>query len=350
MDSKLPKILLILPYFGKLPPNWLGFVDSCKDNSNIDFLFVGDCFGNNAYSSSNIRVLPMSWEDMQLLVKTTLHSFGYKRVCLPYPYKLCDYKPTYGVLFSKYVEGYDYWGYIDCDLIFGNLSKYLLDIDIYKYDRVWRLGHLSIYRNEKSVNELFTQEFKGVLSFKNVCNNTLIYNFDEGAINEYFKLAKMKFYENSDDATFGIFCPEYKWRNQFNPHLGEFFVKSKDGSTYAYTEQEDGTVICQEVNYIHFLTKKNISIPDNFPRPYYIIKDEVGGFSESKITDLIKRTRTTQEIDNKFAKKQILLFRKASIKKVIREIRVNKHRFLIQLIRRIPSYIMHSMIYSKKIK
>ena len=40
-------------------------------------------------------------------------------------YKLCDYKQFYGYLFSEYLCGYDYWGYCDCDLIFGNIRRFV---------------------------------------------------------------------------------------------------------------------------------------------------------------------------------------------------------------------------------
>lgn len=31
-------------------------------------------------------------------------------ILLNTPYKLCDYKPAYGDIFSKYLGGYDFWG------------------------------------------------------------------------------------------------------------------------------------------------------------------------------------------------------------------------------------------------
>lgn len=43
-------------------------------------------------------------------------------------YKLCDYKPTLGYLFSEYLEldkkRYLYWGYCDLDVIWGNFQKF----------------------------------------------------------------------------------------------------------------------------------------------------------------------------------------------------------------------------------
>ena len=37
-------------------------------------------------------------------------------------YKLCGCKPFYGVIHKEELRGYDYWGFGDIDLIYGDLS------------------------------------------------------------------------------------------------------------------------------------------------------------------------------------------------------------------------------------
>ena len=44
---------------------------------------------------------------------------------LPKPYKLCDLKPFFGRLFPEAVDGYDWWGYTDTDMLLGNLRSVL---------------------------------------------------------------------------------------------------------------------------------------------------------------------------------------------------------------------------------
>jgi hypothetical protein len=39
-------------------------------------------------------------------------------------YKLNDYKPTFGVLFADIIEGFDWWGWVDLDVIFGNFVTF----------------------------------------------------------------------------------------------------------------------------------------------------------------------------------------------------------------------------------
>lgn len=40
---------------------------------------------------------------------------------------MCDYKPTYGLAFKKWLGKYDFWGYCDFDLLLGNLRKFFTD-------------------------------------------------------------------------------------------------------------------------------------------------------------------------------------------------------------------------------
>ena len=75
-----------------------------------------------------------------------------------YPYKLCDYRPMYGSAFSSLTQGYDFWGYCDIDLVFGNIRTFLSDDLLDKYDRVLVNGHFSLYRNCPKMNELYLSD------------------------------------------------------------------------------------------------------------------------------------------------------------------------------------------------
>lgn len=63
------------------------------------------------------------------------------------PYKLCDFKTVYGNVF----EEYKHWGYCNIDVIFGDLSKFITDEILDKYDRVLNKGHLAIHKNNEQV-------------------------------------------------------------------------------------------------------------------------------------------------------------------------------------------------------
>ena len=78
------------------------------------------------------------------------------------PYKLCDYKPTFGHTLPTLLGDADFWGHIDCDMVLGDLSRFLTDAILDAHDivglrgRQFIHGPLTLYRNTESVNQLFT--------------------------------------------------------------------------------------------------------------------------------------------------------------------------------------------------
>jgi hypothetical protein len=68
------------------------------------------------------------------------------------PYKLCDYKPAYGLIYAQELKGYDYWGDCDLDVIFGRLSHFLTPDIFGRYDRYFTQGHFCFYANKEEVN------------------------------------------------------------------------------------------------------------------------------------------------------------------------------------------------------
>src|SRR5262249_38799609 len=76
-------------------------------------------------------------------------------VTLPTPYKLCDFRPTYGLVFAEHVAGFDFWGHCDMDVVFGNIRHFLTADVLHAYNKVLIHGHLSLYRNSEEANNFF---------------------------------------------------------------------------------------------------------------------------------------------------------------------------------------------------
>lgn len=169
----MKSIIIIIPYFGRLPNYFQLFLNSCKTNETVDWLIVTDNTENYLYPH-NVNVIHMTFSELQDRVQN-LFDFD---VSLDKPYKLCDLKPAYGYIFSEYITGYDYWGHGDCDLIYGDLRKFLTDA-VLSYDKVFDLGHLSLYRNCKEINEMFMKPLDGIEYYKEVFSSPLSFNFDE---------------------------------------------------------------------------------------------------------------------------------------------------------------------------
>ena len=71
-----------------------------------------------------------------------------------------DYKPAYGFIFQKELQGYEYWGYCDLDIVLGKLDAFITDRYLAKFDKIFTLGHMSIFRNVDEVNNVFLKSYK----------------------------------------------------------------------------------------------------------------------------------------------------------------------------------------------
>lgn len=140
-------IALIIPYFGKWP-QWIDlFWYSCKQNSDIHFFVFTDCL-DNMFSSKNITISYISYESYKDLVSSKLKiSFT-----APNPYKLCDLKPFLGYIHQDILKEFDFYGFCDLDLVFGNIREIIRDDILEKFevisthrDRV--SGHFALFKN-----------------------------------------------------------------------------------------------------------------------------------------------------------------------------------------------------------
>lgn len=97
---------------------------------------------------------------------------------LNHPYKFCDMKPMYGYLFEEYNYNFQFWGYCDIDVIFGNLDKFITK-EMLQYDKLFINGHMTIMRNTEKINKLFMENIDGNPFYKTVLQSNSSYNFDE---------------------------------------------------------------------------------------------------------------------------------------------------------------------------
>ncbi|GFO86209.1 DUF6625 family protein [Anaerostipes butyraticus] len=170
----MKKIVLIIPYFGKFPNYFQLFLNSCGQNETIDWIIFTDIDDEFQYPG-NVRRVLISFSELR---KKIQKKFDFA-INLEKPYKLCDYKPAYGYIFEEFIKGYDFWGYCDIDLLFGDLRKFLPDDLLESYDKIGYLGHLSICRNNKEMREAFRKSYQGLVRYKEVFSTDAICIFDE---------------------------------------------------------------------------------------------------------------------------------------------------------------------------
>ena len=166
------RLCIIGVYFGKLPKYFSLWLKSAENNPTIDFFLVTD--DNVPNLPENVCCIKMNIKQVKARAEAAL---GFD-VSLDKPYKCCDFKVIYGIMFADYVGQYDYWGHCDFDLIFGDLQYFFDKYDLYSYDRFLALGHLSMYRNTEEVNCRYMCE-GGSADYKTVFTNERNFIFDE---------------------------------------------------------------------------------------------------------------------------------------------------------------------------
>ncbi|WP_167629009.1 DUF6625 family protein [Listeria valentina] len=248
----MKKIVIIVPYFGTLPENFEVFVKSCGRNENIDFLFISD--NDLQIDYENIRFWKMTFQEFRSLIQ---QSFDFP-IVLESPYKLCDYKPTYGKALQDQIKEYDFWGYCDVDLIFGRIDHFVTEDILDQFDQIYHYGHFTLYRNNELNNARFMSD-KG-LSYKKVFTSNRIYFFDEKIMPEKFDLLKLPRYEAKD------FIDIDPWKFRMIDVCEEDATNYKAKTTLFEWENghlfkcvyhaETKSIIKTEYLYIHFQKRK----------------------------------------------------------------------------------------------
>jgi hypothetical protein len=150
------KIALVLVYFGSWPAWFPAFLLSCKYNRTIDWIIFTDCDAPGC-RADNVVFVPFSMDKFSRLATDKL-GFPVKHTN---PYKLCDFKPTYGLVFEDYLADYDFWGHCDLDVVWGDIRKFITDGILAGHDvvsaRMEKMcGHFSLYKNTQHTNRIFT--------------------------------------------------------------------------------------------------------------------------------------------------------------------------------------------------
>lgn len=151
------KICFLIPYYGSLPKYLKLFLHSCRNNLSQNFYFISDLnFPENL--PSNVKVVRLSIDQFSKLI---YQKTGVKPN-ITFGWKICDFKPALGFIFSEYISEFEFWGIIDIDIILGCINSFftesiLNDFDIISTRQKWLSGSFAIFRNIEKVNRLFFQ-------------------------------------------------------------------------------------------------------------------------------------------------------------------------------------------------
>ena len=171
----MKSIVIIFPYFGILPPQYKMWRESALQNPNIDFMFFTDA---NVEPAKNILVHKMQFEQFQHLAQK---AFDFP-IVLDRPYKLCEYKQAYGYILQDYIKGYDFWGFGDLDLVYGDIRSFITE-EVLNHKFLLGWGHLTLLHNDEETNKYFMEKVDGYQYYKDAFSTSKITFFDEYGYN-----------------------------------------------------------------------------------------------------------------------------------------------------------------------
>jgi hypothetical protein len=165
-------ICLIRLWYGKYPPYLDCVLRSCAGNPDIHWLVISD---NPVPPTvpNNVRFLHATREDLR---RRFAEKLGFEPAP---PESNTDLKAALGFVFEDLLAGYDFWGQCDFDVIFGDLRKFLTEDILAAHDKILRLGHLTLYRNNAKVNRAFMLDCPGALNYRDVFKTAGTTQFDE---------------------------------------------------------------------------------------------------------------------------------------------------------------------------
>lgn len=258
------KVAIIIPYFGRFPEWFDLYLYSCSKNPFIDFLFYTDC-ELPARVYENTKFKRITFEDYCNCVSHALNI----DFCPKSAYKLCDCKPFYGLIHKEDIQNYEYWGFGDCDLVYGDLSIFINEEVLRRYDFITThgycvAGHFTIMRNKSKYTSrcLDIPQWQLMLSKPEHCNlDENAYSF---AVRPSFKyihrvcryiIRPLKIINDSRYYKFvnSLLC------NRFSKYLFKEFNTSpapKPKEQWIYDKCDGKVINCQtgqEIPYLHFL-------------------------------------------------------------------------------------------------
>ena len=225
----MKSIVLINVFFGKFPWYFNLFLKSCGTNPTVNFLIFTDQ-EKPQNCPNNIEFIPFSLGKFNELASEKLNL----KINIKYAYKLCDFKPAYGVIFSDYLLGYEYWGILDIDIIFGRIREFITDEMLSNYEVIsvrndYPTGSFMIFENSEKINYLF----KKSKDYQKIFTSDRHYCFDEcNFAHQYLEEGGDIFdIETEIDSIHHILMREIK-ENNLNVHFDFLIIEGLPGKLF----------------------------------------------------------------------------------------------------------------------
>jgi hypothetical protein len=219
----------------------------------VDWLLFTDDHTNYDYPD-NVKVKYFTFDEIVKVIQSKLGS----DVIVPRPYKLCDYKPAYGAIFEDYLSKYDFWGFGDMDLIFGNIRFFLTDEILNSHDRIFTHGSFSLLKNTSHFSQLFRNKINGISKFEEVSKNSKSYGFDEYGANNFYPICVSQNLRIFKDNL--CFADINSWRQHFELTGVMFLCNEEEKKQLIWekaTSSSNSAFLFDKGNLIRYYIKNN---------------------------------------------------------------------------------------------
>lgn len=301
--SEKRKACFIIPYFGKLPDTMPVYLRTCGANLDFDWLIITDDHTKYDYPA-NVHCSYTTFDEFVQRVQT---HFDFP-IALKRPYKICDFRAAFGVIFAEELKNYRFWGHCDLDQYFGKIDHFITDEILDSYDKILCLGHFTLFRNVEQINNMYLiPDRKWNQSYRDAFSQDKHWIFDEWpsdntCINRIMKQEQVKTYYHHD-----AFCDLVPFVSRFQryifDHEAEDWTKENikntifvwdNGELFCCHKDEQGKIIRREMLYVHIRQRKmNVTRYDptqkmTFIAPNYICS--IGNASNSAEKQLLLYT------------------------------------------------------------
>lgn len=253
----MKSIAFVVPYFGRFNNYFQLWLNSCAANPTVDWLIFTDDRRPFGYPG-NVHVTFTTLQKIKSKAESTFRM----SVWLEHAYKLCDLRPLYGAVFKDELRGYDFWGYCDVDLIWGDIRKYVTDELLEKYYRIFQYGHCCLIKNVDWVTGFYKNTVVGMTDYRMVLQSPLNYAFDEhkqwGCNVAFDHLFKDKFFKDNPAYDVNVKKKRFYPADSMNRENTHVIFEYDNGKVYGY-EKNNGNLVKQEYLYVH-LQKRDMKI------------------------------------------------------------------------------------------
>lgn len=297
----MKSIVLFMVYYGKLPNYFDLWLKAIEFNRSINVCIISDCINSSKSLPSNVRLRYMSFDTFKSQVQS---KFDFK-ISLKNYGRISQFRPALAYIFPEEVEGYDYWGFIECDLIPGNIRKFITEEILAEYDKIFKLGHFQIFKNNAKMNTLFMQKTSNSLDYRFAFKENVLFFEELLGMHNIAEAIGCKTYENNIFAD--ILCYEFMFNTSTygyndSKYAGKCIFEFDNGSLYKYyIQNENNQLGRQEILYVH-LQKRAMNVSTTDYNNYIIIPNSFAIYSKINTEYFLKIENNAKNEEEEYCK------------------------------------------------